>query len=206
MSARARRLAGLAAVAALAACTAPREPSPPAADPARAAALAALREWSAQGRLAVRTDGGGGSGDLDWRQRGDEAVIRVSGPLGAGALEIRWMQDELSVTSRDGTYTQSWRDPAEAERALAGRLGWSFPAGSVRWWLLGVPDPAAPADWRRGPDGRAAGFLQGGWSVSYERWAEVQGLVLPVRLVVEGPAARLRVLIDHWRIGADARG
>jgi outer membrane lipoprotein LolB len=206
VTARARRLVVLAAVAALAACTAPRELSPPTADPARAAVLATLGEWSAQGRLAVRTDGGGGSGDLDWRQRGDEALIRVSGPLGAGALEIRWSPESLSVTGRDGAYTQSWREPAEAERFLAERLGWSFPAGSVRWWLLGVPDPAAPADWRSGPDGRANGFLQGGWSVSYERWADVQGLVLPVRLVVESPAARLRVLIDHWRIGPESRG
>jgi outer membrane lipoprotein LolB len=187
-------------------CAAPLELRPPANDPARVAALAALGEWTAQGRFAVRTGTDGSQGDLDWQQRGSDALIRVSGPLGAGALEIHWSPEALTVSGRDGAWTQSWHDSAEAERFLAERLGWSFPADSVRYWLLGIADPAAPADWRAGADGELPGFRQHGWSVSYERYAQVEGFVLPVRLTLESPAVRLRVLIDHWRIGPGARG
>ena len=49
---------------------------------ARDARLTSIESWQARGRIAVRAEAGGGQGDLLWRQHGDSARIRVSGPFG----------------------------------------------------------------------------------------------------------------------------
>jgi len=88
-----------------------------------------------------------------WRQSGDTSLIRVSGPFGAGAYEIRWDPASLTVTSRNGEYTRDFTGADAAEQFLTEQLGWSFPAISTRYWLLGLPDPAFQSHATRDADG-----------------------------------------------------
>jgi outer membrane lipoprotein LolB len=173
---------------------------------ARRERLLALEDWQARGRIAVKSDAGGGQGDLDWQQRGPAAQIRVSGPFGAGAYEIRWEPMLLSVSSRDGEFSRAWTGPKAAEQFLAEQLGWAFPAASVRYWLLGLPDPAYPAAESFAPDGRPASIVQNDWSVTYERFAPAGGLAMPARLTLQSPAARLRLAVDRWCLAAQCPG
>ena len=82
--------------------------------------------------------------------------IRLSGPFGAGAYEINWMPGEITVYSR-GTEAALVLGPDAAERFLAEQVGWSFPVTSVRYWLLGLADPAAPAAEQVDAGGRLRG-------------------------------------------------
>lgn len=195
------RAAAVAALAALllAGCAARRGEAPAAMDrAAQRDRLLALDAWEARGRMAVKSDGRGAQGDLRWEQRGAEARIRVSGPFGAGAYEIRWDQATLSIASRNGEFSRAWAGPDAAEQFLAEQLGWSFPAASIRYWLLGLPDPASPAEETFTPDGAPATIAQNGWSVSYERFALAGGLHMPARLTAQNERARLRLVIDRW--------
>jgi len=196
-------LAALVAALVLAGCAA-RAPAPPAAVDwtARAAALAGLADWQARGRIALKAEDRGGQGDLAWVQRGPEARIRVSGPFGAGAYAIHWDAARLTVTSRDGEISREWVGADAAQQFLAEQLGWSFPAVSARWWLLGLPDPATPAAQIFTAEGQLAALEQDGWTVRYDRFADAGGWPMPVRLVVEGERARLRMVIDRWCLGA----
>jgi outer membrane lipoprotein LolB len=169
---------------------------------AREARLAALPDWQARGRIAVKSAKGGGQGDMQWRQAGPAARIRVSGPFGAGAYEIRWDPGSLSVTSRNGAFTRQWDGPDAAEAFLSAQLGWAFPATSTRWWLLGLPDPGYPAARSYSPRGELARLEQNGWTITYERYGGTPALPMPARLTVENPQARLRVVVDDWCLEA----
>lgn len=160
--------------------------------------LLLLSHWELRGRVAVKSAGGGGQGDLHWQQQDDETHIRVSGPFGAGAYDILWNPEKLELSSRDGSFSRGWAGQDAAEQFLAEQLGWTFPAVSSRYWLLGLPDPGFPAQEVFAADGRLAALEQNGWTISYERYRDAAGLSMPAKIVMEKPGARLRLVIDRW--------
>ena len=52
------------------------------------AALQALTYWQVRGRMAVRTETEGWTAHFDWKQSGEEYLIRLRGPFGQGAVEL----------------------------------------------------------------------------------------------------------------------
>lgn len=159
-----------------------------------------LQQWQAHGRIAVKGESGGGQGDLQWEQKGESSRIRVSGPFGAGAYEIRWEPAFLTVRSRDGEFRRAYSGSDAAEQFLAEQLGWSFPAASTRYWLLGLLDPQFDGEERFTAQGGLAGLTQNGWSVTYERFSEVLGIPMPAKLTLQGARARVRLIIDRWTV------
>ena len=160
--------------------------------------LLALDAWQARGRIAVKADSGGGQGNLQWEQQGAQARIRVSGPFGAGAYEIRWDPRTLTVSSRNGEFSRDYAGPDAAEQFLTEQLGWSFPAASTRYWLLGVPDPGFPAQETFAPDGQLVALDQNGWAVTYDRYTDQSSLPMPAKITLQNSRARVRLVIDRW--------
>lgn len=169
---------------------------------ARAERVAALPSWEARGRIAIKAEEGGGQGDLRWEQRGSKARVRVSGPFGAGAYEIRWDPAQLSISSRNGDFSRAYEGPDAAEQFLREQIGWSFPAMSTRFWLLGIPDPAFPARQTFSEQGELRGLDQNGWAVTYERYTDASGVPMPAKITVQNPRARVRLVIDRWCLSA----
>jgi outer membrane lipoprotein LolB len=138
---------------------------------------------------------------LQWEQRGDETRLRFNGPFGAGAYELRWTPHELSVRGTGGDFSRTYEGPDAMNEFLAGQLGWPFPAASVRYWLLAVPDPAAPpAEERFDARGELKSIEQAGWSVAYEKFTSAGGEWLPARVTLEGAGARVRLALDRWEL------
>jgi outer membrane lipoprotein LolB len=184
----------------LAGCATQRPAIPDQAESAavRQERLLELGQWEARGRVAIRSADTGGQGSLQWLQTGSVARIRLSGPFGAGAYEINWMPGQLTVTSRGAEKALEYVGPDAAERFLAEQLGWSFPVTSIRYWLLGLADPAASAVEQPDAWGRLLELRQSGWVVRYEDYAQNAATWLPHKLVIEREELRLRVVIDKW--------
>lgn len=173
---------------------------PPAGDagdwPAARAALQALDRWSLDGRIAVAAGADGFSGGFDWVQAGERADIRLSGPLGGGAVRIRVEGGEAVVSTGQGAVAE---DPtALLERYLG--PGRALPAAEMRYWLLGVPAPHAPAEETLGADRRLAALSQAGWQVRFDRYEGVGALALPARMEMTTEGLRLRIVVSDWRL------
>ena len=97
-------------------CAAPsRIGQVPATDPAaRRAAIGAVGSWEARGRIALKTPGTSGQGNFAWLQTGDRTVLRVAGPFGAGAYEIRWEPARLTVLAGRGEVKADYTGPMAA--------------------------------------------------------------------------------------------
>jgi outer membrane lipoprotein LolB len=190
------RQATLIATLALAGC-ATVAPAPAPVDWARwQQELLALDGWRLTGRVAVSAGGDGGSAAIDWRQDGETADIAVSGPLGVGSL--RAVLDEAGLRLEDGSGARL--AGAEAEQALAGRLGTEVPVEALRFWVLGLPAPGEAFVESRGPDGRPQALSQAGWDVRIERYGPVRGGELPVRLSMVRDGARVRLVVSRWEL------
>lgn len=174
---------------------------PPAGDtrdwPAERAALQALDRWSLDGRIAVAAGEDGFTGGFGWVQSGEQADVELSGPMGGSALKIRIQGDQVDVI------VQGQGTPVEDSESLLARYfgpDRALPAAEMRYWLLGVPAPHAPAEETLGPDRRLAALAQSGWEVRFDRYEGVGRLALPSRLELKAPGLRLRVVVSDWRL------
>jgi outer membrane lipoprotein LolB len=194
-----RRACALLVLIAVAGCTSIRPAIPPEQATQRAALLA-MQTWEARGRIAFRSGEEGGQASLRWQQAGERSLIRLAGPFGAGAYDVSWEPERVSVTDADGEQSIEYRGATAAEQFLQAQLGWSFPAGSTRYWMMGLLDPAADGEEQWAEDGTLLEIRQHGWTVRFERFQDVQGYALPVRLELENANASLGLVITRWTL------
>ena len=190
-------------VVALSACSSLREASAPVDDSMvqRIAQLSLLDDWSMQGRIAVKQPEGSGQGKILWEQAGETADIGLAGPLGAGAINIHWVPDELTMVGADLDVQHRYTGGDAAEQFLAEQLGWQFPAASIRYWLLGIPNPGYQFEQEFGEAGELLSISQLGWRVQYQRFARVDAHLLPSKLRIQNTEVRLRLIVDSWSLG-----
>jgi outer membrane lipoprotein LolB len=161
--------------------------------PAGTVGIAGLTSWVAAGRLALAAGEDGGSGGFVWEQEGGETRLRLRGPLGAGAMEIASDGERFSVTDAGGKVLGP-----DAETALRARLGADLPLSSLRYWMLGLPDPGSEAQVTESDTVPLRVIDQRGWTIAYDAFTSTDGLSLPARLTATSGEVRLRLSVSDW--------
>jgi outer membrane lipoprotein LolB len=178
--------------AALSACVTPRRPASASSLPwdERVRVLQRDSSWQMDGRAAVAVGKQGWQASLDWSQSGAISVVHLAGPFGVGALVLKNSPEGLSLNGSP---------PSDAVLAdVQQRLGFELPLEELRFWLLGVPNPAEPFELTRNAQDRALELTQAGWTLDYDRYLEVAGQLLPRHLVMSREAVRVKIAVDHW--------
>jgi|SoiMethySBSTD1v2_1073268.scaffolds.fasta_scaffold655553_2 outer membrane lipoprotein LolB len=186
---------------ALAGCATTRGPaSTTSASPAwetRRDALLALPAWQAEGRIAVNAGKEGGSGAFTWKQVDDALDFRFRGPVGVGGFRIDGDGESLHLKTTAGDE----RDLTDPERDLRERYGWSVPLNSMRYWMLGVPDPADEAAETLDDANELILLQQRGWTIEYGAYGTAAGTSLPRKVTMEGDGVRVRLIVERWELG-----
>ena len=81
---------------------------------------------------------------------------------------------------------------------LTNRLGFDPPIDSLRYWVLGVPEPGHPAQESLDSQQRLATLEQDGWQILYTDYMSVSGEWLPAKLTLQRLGVRLRLVVDGW--------
>ena len=137
--------------------------------------------WSLQGKAAVtQTDKSGSTINLAWHHS-DTTLdhIRLSGPLGAGALELLREGEQLFWLD-DGIKQPVDLLPMNDE---ARSVVVSLPLHVVSAWLMGYPDSPA------------------GWAVEITQWQVVEGWQLPRAIVAHHDDVSVRLVVLTWNFG-----
>ncbi|MGH8210010.1 MAG: lipoprotein insertase outer membrane protein LolB [Steroidobacteraceae bacterium] len=156
--------------------------------------LQARDYFELKGRVAVATGKDGFSAALRWTQQGPRSQVSLAGPLGAGGLQITANGDTLSIVTSQGEHLDS--DAARAE--LGSRLGFDPPLSSLRYWILGVPDPATPAKEALNPQQQLQSLQQDGWQIDYSAYMPNGSGWLPARMTLQRAGVRVRLVVDRW--------
>ena len=156
--------------------------------------LGGVDEWEFAGRIGVSAGDEGFNGKLWWRQDGVVFRARISGPLGIGTVFINGDRHELTVTDRHGVVTEL----NDAEVELRQMYGWTIPVTSLRYWALGIPDPASSAQTEFGDDGQLVKLRQRNWEVDITQYREGGGQQMPRRLTAVNDDVKVRLVIDNW--------
>lgn len=160
----------------------------------RQAVLSTMTRWEFSGRIGVSAGKEGFNGKLWWWQRDDIFRATVSGPLGVGTVRIDGEGHHITVTDKDGELTEM----QDAEIELRAKYGWTIPVSSLRFWALGIPDPAHPAETEFASDGQLSRLRQGSWTVDIPEYREGGGQQMPRRVSAVNDDARVRLVIDNW--------
>jgi len=172
-------LAGVALVLTVAGCqTVPVAPAPSLPWSVRRPSLQSLQRFGLDGRVAVAVGQQGFNAGIRWAQAGAVTRLVLTGPLGAGGVKVTADGADLTLITSSGK-----RLGADAARAeLQDKLGFQPPLASVRYWVLGVPDPATPASVQLDSQQRPSELTQAGWQIIYTSYMPVGAQWLP-RLV-----------------------
>jgi outer membrane lipoprotein LolB len=168
----------------------------------QSALLRELPGFTVEGRVAVRAGEEGWQANVRWRQRGDVSEVRLSGPFGAGALQLRFDGVELSLTTSRGDTLHG----ADASQLLRQQLGFDPPIAELRHWLMAdAAQPDAAAVIEAGANGRPAALSQQDWQLVFEDYREQRvssSLVqMPRRIIATRGSVRLRLVVDGWKLG-----
>lgn len=162
---------------------------------ARRAVLQGREHFEIKGRVAVAAGQDGFTASLRWVQSGLTSRLSLDGPLGVGGVRVTTDGTALTLVNPRGEHLDS--DAARAE--LRTRLGFDAPLASLRYWILGVPDPASTAaseivDVER----RLTNLEQNGWQIDYADYVVMNGEWLPGRMTLHRADVRVRLIVDHW--------
>ncbi len=158
--------------------------------------LYGLQAWRMDGRVGVQTPEDAWQANLFWEHEAHQDRLRISGPLSQGMVSIILQKDLLYINEGNGV-TRLSRDP---DALLRERLGFVVPLSSLRYWILGVPDPAFAYTAIPGQNGAAGGFQQSGWTVEWDRHTLAGQYAVPQKLRVQGAGVKLKIIADHWEI------
>lgn len=162
--------------------------------------LAQLDAWQARGRIGVSGPETGGSGSFDWQQRDDRTDLQIRGPVGVGSVRLQLQGDPASPSLKLETGDGRALESTDAWNELEARLGAPVPAGSLRFWILGLAAPGAH-QWREPTSDGVTTLEQGGWRIDYQRFSTEPGARVPVRMSASNGTARVRIVVDRWRLG-----
>ena len=154
-----------------------------------------LERWQMRGRAAVATANDGWTASVAWNQDAAHSELQLQGALGVGGVHVTSDGQGVEIETSKGEKISA----QDAAAALEQTIGIPLPLASLRYWLLGVPDPGLPAVEELDDRGRLSRLEQDGWQATYDRYAYQNEAWLPGRMRLEKGPVRVRVVVEQWR-------
>jgi outer membrane lipoprotein LolB len=147
-----------------------------------------LEQWSFDGRLSLTGKNDSWSANISWGHKPDDEKIKLSGPLGQGATVIQLTGDLVTIDRGDGRAQSS----TQPEEFINQQLGMFVPVSSLRYWVVGLPEPTGAFI------ETSTGFKQAGWLVEYKQMQPVDHQSMPRKITVTNEQVKLKLIIDQW--------
>jgi outer membrane lipoprotein LolB len=159
-------------------------------------------QWQFHGRVSLTRGEEGWHAGVQWREDRGVYDLRLSGPLGRGAVQVRGRTGLVQLTAASGEVIVA----NDADALVADVTGWRFPVSGIRYWVRGLPAPAPRPQARveRDAAGRLQRLQQSGWDIEYTRFEHIDGWNWPTRLRLSTEELVVRLVIDEWLLPVPA--
>lgn len=164
------------------------------------ATLANIKAFSLKGRLGVVTQKQGFSGSIEWQHQANDNNqagtdnIGVYSPVGGKVANITKTASGVTLTDQKGRSIRA----QDAESLTEMTLGFRLPLTGLSDWALGKPTTSKieAATWDE--KGQLLTLKQDGWDISYDNYADQNGVDLPNKIVLKSEKVNLKLLIENW--------
>ncbi|RIZ69762.1 MAG: outer membrane lipoprotein LolB [Methylococcales bacterium] len=147
-----------------------------------------LERWSFEGRVALTGKKDALQANINWAHTANDEKIKLAGPLGQGATLIQLAGNSVTIDRGDNKPLTS----TQPEIFINQQLGLFVPVQSLRYWVVGVPEPNGHYNIM------PTGFTQAGWLIDYKQMQSVNNLAMPYKITVSNEQLKLKLIIDQW--------
>lgn len=156
--------------------------------------LSNLSSWHFDGRFSIKSRQHAESASISWLQQQQDYLLKISGPLNQGTIFLRGNPNNISYKDSKGNV-----DSAETPEALLSRhTDYQLPIVSLRYWVLGRPDPHFAYDMNIDDMGNMKTLTQHGWQIKYELFTTHDRYQLPTKLIMKHPDLSITLSIHEW--------
>lgn len=163
---------------------------------AREAKLASITTWMLTAHIGVSDGKDGGSGELVWKQNGDNFDFTVHAPVTGKTWKL---SGDASRATLEGVDPQPDTDTSP-EHLLKQRLGWDVPLAQLSDWVRGLRAKGSASNTIYDAQNLPAVIEQDGWKVEYRDWFTDRTPPLPKKVFATRGNSRVRVSIEDWSI------
>jgi len=159
----------------------------------------AINSWELRGRLGIQTEHNGGSLDINWKQDGNDYVIRLLAPMGQGTYRIHGDKYSVSIKMPNG----KTRYIDQPNQMFNEALGVSLPLDALKDWVRGIPASSLTLDYAKWDDkGLLQVVRQEGWHVEMgNNFGET--LAMPYKIYIDRedmPELDIRLVLRQWMV------
>lgn len=147
-----------------------------------------MQRWHLEGRLGIFAPKDSWSANIDWQHQPNADRIKLSGPLGQGAISITLIDERVAIDRGDG-HAQTSSNP---EQFINQQLGIFVPLQSLRFWATGLPELGQLFQTT------SDGFVQNKWLIAYKEMQKVSGESMPRKMTVSNDKIKLKLIVDQW--------
>jgi outer membrane lipoprotein LolB len=147
-----------------------------------------VEHWAFEGRLALTGQSDSWSANISWEHSPEAEKIKLSGPLGQGTVVISLAGNVVTIDRGGGDVQSS----TQSEVFINQQLGMFVPVRSLRYWVVGLPEPSLSYK------DTIVGFNQAGWLSEYKQMQSVNDGAMPRKMTVMNNQVKLKLIIDQW--------
>lgn len=156
--------------------------------------LSNLKSWQFDGRFSIRSSHGVDTANLSWLQESARYLIKISGPLQQGTVFIRGDQATISYKDSKGITDHA----STPEELLTRHTQYQLPISSLRYWVMGRPDPRFAFHLNISANGDLRTLTQQGWEIRYEGFNTIEPYRLPTKIIMKHEKLDITVSIHDW--------
>jgi len=158
--------------------------------------LTQIDHWKINGRLAITNKVEVWHLSVIWDQKQQGYKIHLSGPFGAGAVQLKGDQTGVILKTEDETVFA-----ADAEKLLFETTGVQIPIQNLFYWIRGLPNPESEISSQKlDPYGRLKTLSQNNWNIRFKRYKKTNDTYLPSKVFIKRNSLDIRFVIEEWSI------
>jgi outer membrane lipoprotein LolB len=159
--------------------------------------LSGVNSWLINGRIAVINGHESWHLNLKWQRHGDNYVLDLSGPFGAGHAQLTGSKGNVLLVDSDQNYFYA----DSPDRLLHEVTGLQIPVKSLLYWINGIPDRNIKVDSQQiDAHGRLAELKQSEWNIRFKQYIDVEQHELPQKIFIDGFNLKVKIFIDEWKL------
>lgn len=148
-----------------------------------------IEQWNMRGRLLIKSDEVLAA-NLQWQHNKQKDVLKLSGALGLGAMQIEMDAHEIILHDAQGRQYAS----QDIDAFIARQIGFVVPITALRHWVLGAHLEGVSVVRLEN------GFQQLGWRITFKAYMDTSAGILPQHIKITKNNIKLKLIIDRWEI------
>lgn len=157
--------------------------------------LSNINDWHMNGRVAIINGVESWHLSMKWQRHGDKYILDLSGPFGAGHIQLTSSNNGVVLVDGDKNYFFA----KSSERLLEEVTGLRMPVSSLLYWMRGIPNWKIDNEKQNIDEfGRLALLQQDGWRVRYKEYSKVGQHELPQKTFISGHDLKIKIFVDEW--------